>query len=63
MIYGCVCKHDFQDKTYGKHQRVFNPMKVVDLGMQHYRCTVCGREITKNEPKTIRREDSNEEES
>lgn len=29
---------EFQDKTYGKNQRVFNQLK---NGTQ-YRCTVCG---------------------
>lgn len=39
MILTCRCKHEFQDKRYGKHKRVHTP-----LAKTHgaYRCTVCG---------------------
>jgi hypothetical protein len=36
VIRSCICKHDFQDKTYGKQQRVKN------MCVKGYRCTVCG---------------------
>lgn len=29
---------EYQDKVYGKHQRVFNQLK----NITQYRCTVCG---------------------
>lgn len=32
------CKHDFQDKRYGKGKRVMN----YSSKNQNYRCTVCG---------------------
>jgi hypothetical protein len=35
------CKHDYQDKLYGKGQRVFNEM-MAKKGEGHlFRCTVC----------------------
>jgi len=34
----CMCQHKFQDKKYGKNQRVHNKT------MKGYRCTSCGRE-------------------
>jgi hypothetical protein len=34
----CECKHDYQDKKYGKGNRVMN--STVD----GWRCTVCGKE-------------------
>ncbi len=37
-ILKCTCKHDFQDKRYGKGKRVFN----VSTKNNDYRCTVCG---------------------
>jgi len=39
-IMKCDCKHEFQDKRYGKYKRVFNYGKKNDI----YRCTVCGKE-------------------
>lgn len=40
VIKGCVCSNEYQDKKYGKQQRVMNTCtKVVGT----YRCTVCGR--------------------
>ena len=35
----CVCSHEWQDKRYGKSQRLMNPMKE-----GKYRCSVCHRE-------------------
>lgn len=32
----CTCKHEYQDKKYGKQKRVFNQTQRGD-----YRCTVC----------------------
>lgn len=34
MFHGC--EHDYQDKKYGRNQRVFNRTK------SGWRCTVCG---------------------
>lgn len=39
----CTCHSDFQDKIYGKNNRVFNSIGKDDKG--GYRCTVCGKEI------------------
>ena len=36
QVMNCSCKHEFQDKKYGKGKRVFN------TGEKHDRCTVCG---------------------
>ena len=41
-IMSCTCKHDFQDLTYGRGNRVFNERK--EKG--RYKCTVCGTERT-----------------
>jgi len=38
-IMKCRCEHAFQDKTYGKENRVHNIMQR-DSKIQ-YRCTVC----------------------
>lgn len=40
-ILSCTCKNDFQDKEYGKGQRVHNP-SVKDGKSKGNRCTVCG---------------------
>lgn len=42
-ILKCDCKHDFQDKEYGKGKRLHN-MMVKKGNMQHYRCIICGKE-------------------
>lgn len=34
----CTCKHDAQDKMYGKGNRLMNEYN------KGYRCTVCGKE-------------------
>ena len=36
MIRRCSCSHEYQDKKYGKGNRVHNP------GAKGYKCTVCG---------------------
>ena len=36
----CTCKHDAQDKMYGKGNRVYNLLGETTKG----RCTVCGKE-------------------
>ena len=38
MIKKCKCKHEYQDKRYGKQKRIFNE---TDKG---WRCTVCGED-------------------
>ena len=35
----CTCKHEYQDKKYGKKQRVHN-----STATNKWRCTVCGNE-------------------
>lgn len=40
----CTCEHDFQDKQYGKGNRVWN-QTLKDKGTV-YRCTVCTKEKT-----------------
>lgn len=45
MILECTCKHEFQDKQYGKNKRVMNEMTKAE---SHYRCTVCKKERTKS---------------
>jgi len=37
----CTCKHDYQDKKYGKRRRVFNALAKKG-SVQQYRCTICG---------------------
>jgi len=39
-IMSCTCKHDFQDKEYGKQQRVHNYAEK----KLAFRCTVCKNE-------------------
>jgi len=43
MIVHCDCKHDFQDKVYGKGKRLGTPTKKSKTDII-YRCTVCGKE-------------------
>ncbi len=40
MIKSCKCKHDYQDKKYGKGKRVANKTT-----KGSYRCTVCKAEL------------------
>lgn len=37
----CDCKHEYQDKLYGKNHRVAN--KRVTKDRDEYRCTVCSK--------------------
>ena len=41
MVKRCDCKHEFQDKRYGKRKRVHNA-----CGNGGYRCTVCGKKAS-----------------
>ena len=43
----CKCVSEQQDKLYGKHTRVWNP---IGKGNQSegFRCTVCGAEMKSN---------------
>ena len=38
IIRSCTCKHDYQDKKYGKGKRVCNVTE-----QEKSRCTVCGK--------------------
>ena len=42
----CTCKHEYQDKKYGKGIRIGNLVtgKSDKAGKKVYRCTVCKRE-------------------
>ena len=40
MILKCNCKHEQQDRMYGKGKRVHNPTSTEGV----YRCTVCKSE-------------------
>lgn len=39
QILSCVCKHEFQDKEYGKGKRLFNN------NTKGARCTVCSIQV------------------
>ncbi len=39
----CSCKHEYQDKTYGKGIRIHNAM-IRGGSIIGWRCTVCGSE-------------------
>jgi len=41
IVKTCNCKHDYQDKKYGKGSRVHNNCKQDTMA----RCTVCSNEI------------------
>ena len=43
IIRPCDCKHEYQDKTYGKGQRVHNPKKAAAGSKPRCTCTVCGK--------------------
>lgn len=49
----CTCKHEFQDATYGKGMRVFNPAGDKQSGG---RCSVCGNCIGSARPRQTKRE-------
>jgi len=42
MIVRCKCKHEYQDKKYGKGNRVHNECSSRIKGQKIVRCTVCG---------------------
>jgi len=39
-VISCACEHEFQDKVYGKYQRLHNKKTKESTGK--WRCTVCG---------------------
>lgn len=41
-ILKCFCENEFQDQTYGAHQRLHSLTKKDNT----WRCTVCGKEQT-----------------
>ena len=42
IIKKCTCTSKYQDKTYGKNNRVYN------IGIKKDTCTVCGKEVLKS---------------
>lgn len=42
-IVKCDCEHVYQDKKYGRGNRVANKCNI-GLGGEKHRCTVCGKE-------------------
>jgi hypothetical protein len=52
-IVKCTCKHEFQDETYGKGMRVYNPAGDKQSGG---RCTVCGAVIGSAHTRQTKRE-------
>ena len=52
MIAKCDCKHEFQDSTYGKNNRIHNQKgKVMEVC-----CTVCGKTNKTKEEIAIKKE-------
>lgn len=47
IVRECTCKSEYQDKRYGKGQRLMNPTMAESGGKQLFRCTVCAREHTR----------------
>lgn len=43
-IVKCSCNHEFQDKQYGKGNRVANHAPAKGAKPNRYRCTVCQKE-------------------
>lgn len=43
MIKKCDCKHDYQNKRYGKGNRIHNEITKKE-NVNNWRCTVCGKE-------------------
>jgi hypothetical protein len=43
-IMKCECKHEEQDKLYGKGMRVHNPAPQKGASPNRVRCTVCRKE-------------------
>lgn len=46
-IFRCTCSHEFQDRMYGKGNRVFN-QRMAGSKENGYRCTICGRTVDNN---------------
>lgn len=42
-VMGCVCKHAYQDRVYGRGRRVHNEVKSTTKHGGKWRCTVCKR--------------------
>lgn len=42
----CDCKHEWQEKRYGKNKRLHNPTSKKKGEDIVWRCTVCGKEKT-----------------
>lgn len=42
-VLSCSCKHDFQDKKYGRSKRLHNKMAGSEKALKRYRCTVCAK--------------------
>ncbi len=42
----CTCKHEFQDKEYGKQVRIATPGNKPNQNERRVRCTVCAKEYT-----------------
>lgn len=42
MIKKCTCKHEYQDRTYGKGNRVMNLKQ--GKSIKSVKCTVCNHE-------------------
>lgn len=47
MICKCDCKNEWQDKRYGKDNRVHNLCKASVASQIKLRCSVCNRDKTK----------------
>lgn len=60
MIEKCTCNHEYQDRRYGKGNRVFNRAGMADKSNK-IRCTVCSREV--NLPGIVKEEKSKDKES
>lgn len=48
-VMNCNCLSEFQDRMYGKNQRLFNAMG--KDGKDGWRCTICGREVKEGSSK------------
>ncbi len=44
MLYPCSCFNEYQDKKYGKGNRVHNPCQPKKAPQEWIRCIVCGKE-------------------
>ena len=47
----CSCTQRYQDARLGPGMRVHNECKPPSVGSQRWRCTACGRDVTRNAPK------------